>query len=85
MAKQNLQSWFWDIGLPSPQVASSLVKATSPFPTNTRLPSIDFSSGKQPNLSWVPALVCFFRLAILKLPSPTPHCYTVQQTDRFSQ
>ena len=44
MAKQNLQSWFWDMSLPSPQVAGLLNKATFPFPTNTCLSSIGFQA-----------------------------------------
>ena len=53
MAEQNLQSYFWDTNLPFLQVASFLIKASFPFPTSTCLPCIDFSSGKQPNLSLV--------------------------------
>ena len=48
MAKQNHQSWFWDLIPPSPPVARLLNKATFPFPTNTCLSSIGFQVAAEP-------------------------------------
>lgn len=54
MAVQNLQSWFWDTSLPSPQVADLLNKANFPFPL-TLVSSTGLLSSKQGN--WGSVLV----------------------------
>ena len=51
MAEQNLQSWFWDMSLPSPQVAGLLNKAIFSFSNQHLLLEYWLSNGEQLNLS----------------------------------